>query len=102
VVLAVVVWVVVFCTPNAGAAHGHSFFSVAANSGWRNFCEWAAAWCSLKIILLNVGALILILAAMLLLELGNRERFSHWLIYLMLLPILGSWVGGFYLLKALL
>lgn len=93
---------IVFYTPNIGSVRGASFLQIALSAQWSQWFDWVAAWCSLKIILFNMGVLALCLAFGVLLDLLDRERRSERLLAVVLLPILGTWVGGYYLLKALL
>ncbi len=93
---------IVLYTPNAGFPRGDSFLQIARTSLWSQWFDWVAAWCSLKIILLNLAALLLLLAIGALLDLLNLDRGSERFFLVVLLPIFGSCVGAYYLLRALL
>ena len=93
---------IVFLTPNPGANRGTPFFKVALTSAWSQWLDWTAAWCSFKIILLNLAVLSIIAAAAVLLQLIHRDRISERCLLLFLLPLLGMELGAYYLLKALL
>lgn len=51
---------VVFLTPNADSTGHESFFAAASQCTWGRFWDWTAAWCSVKIILLSVAAMMIL------------------------------------------
>lgn len=51
---------IVFLAPDAGQAEHQSFFAVAHHCTWSRFWEWAAAWCSMKIIFLSMGVMVIL------------------------------------------
>ena|ERR1700733_2987009 len=92
---------IVFLTPYAGQNEGHSFYEIARTSVWGKL-EWPAAWCSVKIILLGLGVYLSIKSFEEGLILVRRYSFSaETFLVLMILPVLLSVAGCFYLLKAL-
>jgi hypothetical protein len=93
---------IVFLSPHAGCWEGMSFFKVAQLSPWDRWWDWAAAWCSLKIILLSLGIFSLIIAIGMLLKAFRRESLAKGILLLCAAPILGFWLGVYYLFKALL
>jgi len=93
---------IVFLTPDAGHHAHKSIFAVAYASLWSRFADWAAAWCSLKIVLLGIGALILVDAMA---NLAIRKRFETLGVCLLcmdVLPLLLCMFGCYELVKALL
>ena len=60
--------IVVFLTPDAGRGQGHSFITAAIHSQWSQWGDWPAAWCSIKIILLTVGAFLVVTSLFAVLE----------------------------------
>ncbi len=93
---------VVFLSPHAGYGEGKSFFKVAEASPWDWWWDWAAVWCSLKIILLSLGVFSLIAAFETLLKVLNRESLAKAILFLRAVPGLGFGLGLYYLVKALL
>ena len=94
--------VIVFLSPHAGSGEGRLFFKVAEASPWDEWWDWAAAWCSVKIILLSLGVWSLIAAFETLLKVSNRESLAKAILYLSALPSIGLGLGIYYLVKALL
>jgi len=45
--------------PDAGQQQHKSFFAIACTSAWGRYAEWSAAWCSIKIILCGISAVLL-------------------------------------------
>jgi len=92
----------VFFAPDATHHHDGSFYRVAVATSWRQPCDFAAAWCSLKIILLGAG-LFLVLDA-----LGTilaRMKHKGMALAFFSAQLLSLWVfltGNYYLVKALL
>src|SRR5260370_32260089 len=101
-VVGVYLFAVVFLSPHAGYWEGRSFFKVAQASPWDRWWDWAAAWCSMKIILLSMGVFSVIAAFGMLLKILNRESLAKAILFLNAVPALGFWLGVYYLLKALL
>jgi hypothetical protein len=50
----------VFLSPDAGHQTHKSFFSVAYEAHWSRHTNWAAVWCSVKIVLLGLGAFLIV------------------------------------------
>ena len=94
--------VLVFLAPDAGYVTGRSFFNVAEASPWDRWWDWAAAWCSVKIILLSVGAGSVLAAVAVLLRLLHRESLAMAVLLLMVAPLAGICAGVFFLVKAVL
>jgi hypothetical protein len=93
---------IVFLIPYAGQNEGRSFYEIARASIWGKPGEWQAAWCSVKIILLGPGVYLTIKSLEECLILVRRYSFSVGIfLVLMILPLLLSVAGCFYLLKAL-
>jgi hypothetical protein len=93
---------IVFLTPDAGRTSHHSFFAVAIDSVWGRLFDWAAAWCSVKIILLS-AAILLVIGAV-----GNGLM-NRWngllglaLLATMIFPVMLGLFGIYELVKALL
>lgn len=93
---------VVFLIPDAGQLEHRSFFTVAQHSVWGQLFEWPAAWCSTKIIVLSISALLIVEAS---LTVAMRVGYRMACMALLFLAILALALGtfGFYeLAKALL
>ena len=93
---------IVFLTPDAGRQTHQTFFAVAHQSLWNHFAEWAAAWCSVKIVLLGIGVLVMLDALGSLMIRMNNDVLGIGLLCLGVLPVLLSMFGFFELVKALL
>ncbi|MDR3456849.1 MAG: hypothetical protein P4N60_05345 [Verrucomicrobiae bacterium] len=93
---------VVFLVPNGNGVPASAFFETASHTTWRNLLDWPAAWCSLKVILLSTSLFLLIDSFGTLLLVLNRRRLAGKVFVLIALPFLGFFVGGYYLVKALL
>jgi hypothetical protein len=92
----------VFLAPDVGQQEQKSFFAVASASTWGRFGELPLAWCSLKIILLGIGALLVVAAP---LRLANRKMAEILAMLLLTLAITAvslSWFGVYELAKAVL
>ncbi len=50
----------VFLAPDAGHPAHKSFFSVAYEAHWSRHTNWAALWCSAKIVLLGLGIFLIL------------------------------------------
>lgn len=75
---------------------------MAQASPWDRWWDWAAAWCSVKIILLSLGIISLIAALGILLKSLNQEFWAKAILVLSAVPGLGVGLGAYYLVKALL
>jgi len=81
---------------------GHFFIARAAESSWTHLGDWAATWCSLKVILLGVGGFLLLMAAIELLVACERDALALMCGTLIVLPVFTFFLGCYYLIKALL
>ena len=88
--------------PNTAHQSPWSFFQTAKMSTWRQLYDWPAAWCSVKIILLSLGLLLVIDATESFLALVRFKSVALFVLYLQVIPALGILAGSYYLLKALL
>lgn len=91
---------IVFLSPDAGNLNSTTFLSVARSSPWERWWDWAAAWCSLKVILLNVGVFLVLWALGGLLKHCARKTLGIVVLSLTGAPIAGFWLGIYYLIKA--
>jgi hypothetical protein len=92
----------VFLTPDVGQQDHKSFFAVASASTWGRFGELPLAWCSLKIVLLGIGAVLMLATP---LRLANRkmaEILAMLFLALAIMAVLLSWFGVYELVKAVL
>jgi hypothetical protein len=92
----------VFLTPNVGQQGHQSFFVAATASTWSRFGELAQAWCSLKIILFGIGALLVMVAP---LRLANRvmaDILATLLLAVAVMAMVLSMFGVYELVKAVL
>lgn len=100
--LGVFLLLVVFLLPDAGRMEHRSFFAMAQRSAWGQLFEWAAAWCSAKIILLSVSVF-LVLDAFLSLMIRTRYQKTCALLFLLaVVPVLVGLFGVYELAKAVL
>lgn len=98
--LGVILLGAILLIPDAGRVEHRSFFSVAEDSLWGRLFEWSAAWCSLKIIVLSISAL-LILEAMLTLAMHARHQIACMaLLVLAVFPVLLGFFGFYQFVKA--
>jgi hypothetical protein len=93
---------IVFLVPDAGNPVGKSFFRVAFESSWRSPGDFAAAWCSLKILLLSAGVIMLTDSLSKVMEAFRKEALAVTASFAALLPFLGLPLGFYELIKALL
>ncbi len=101
-VLAAFLLAVVFLTPDASRASGVSLFHEAQQTAWDKFADWDCAWCSLKIILLAMGAFMLGHICFTCVAHWITHK-ANWFILPLLLVAGGAfWFGLFYLFKAVL
>ena len=77
-----------------------TFFAIAKSSRWHKYDEWIAAFCSIRIIILSVGTVILLRAIEELLAIFRRDTLAIWVFLSLPAPILGSLVGVYYFLKS--
>jgi hypothetical protein len=91
---------VVFLSPHAGYLDGESFFSIARSSPWERWGDWPAAWCSLKLIFLSLGVFLVLRALGSLLKLSAQRTPAKIVLTLISAPIVGFWLGLYYLIKA--
>ena len=92
----------VFLAPDAGHEHHRSFLAVALDSLWSRFADWPAAWCSMKILLLGTGVLLVLDAAGNLAIRLRMEFLGLGLLCLGIVPVLLLIFGSYELVKALL
>lgn len=93
---------IVFFAPDAGRFQNASFWRIAMNTTWKNPLDFAAAWCSLKIILLSLGLFLLIESVGTVLSVFQYKFLALLVYFFQALPCLGFLLGGYYLVKALL
>lgn len=93
---------VAFLAPHAGDVDGSSFFMIAMGSPWDRWWDWAAAWCSVKIILLSLGLASLMAALGMMLKISRLESLGNAILWCSFGPAMGFWLGAYYLVKALL
>jgi hypothetical protein len=93
---------IVFLVPDGSGNPAHAFFETARQSTWRNLFDWPAAWCSVKLILFSASLFLLIDSFGTLLLVLNRRRLAGKVFILITVPFMGFFVGGYYLVKALL
>ncbi len=91
----------VYFTPHAGSHEGRSFFAVAVQSPWQHWGDWAAAWCSMKIILFSLGSLSLVFWLWTTFGFSMPKILDWMLLVLVLVPGLGFFAGIYYLIRAL-
>lgn len=91
-----------FFAPDAGSDHHGLFFNAARQTSWREPLDFAAAWCSLKIILCSAGLFLLIESVGTVLSVWKYKSLALAVYFLQAVPCLGALFGGFYLIKALL
>ena len=99
---AFILLVVVFVTPDAGQMNHKSFFAVAMRSPWSRFFDWAASWCSVKIIVLSVAVLLAFEAVGGLLLTRKQETAALAVLALYAFSILLLLFGFYELVKAML
>jgi hypothetical protein len=92
----------VFLIPDAGQPVGKSFFKVAFESSWRNPGDLGAAWCSLKILLLSAGVIMLTHSLANVMEAFRKKALAVAVSFTALVPAFGLVLGFYELLKALL
>lgn len=91
---------VVLLIPDAGQVEHRSFFAVAQDSLWGRLFEWSAAWCSVKIIVVSISAL-MILEAMLSLAMRARHQMACMaLLVLTVFPVGLGFFGFYHFVKA--
>jgi hypothetical protein len=93
----------VMFAPDAGHHWGLGFIHFVRQNSWHHRpLDWPSVWCSVKIILLCLGAGLLIEASgTVLVKLGYE--LTGFLTYLLhVVPVLGLLTGGYYLVESLL
>jgi hypothetical protein len=98
----VVLLAIVFLVPDGSGNPAHAFFETAYRTTWGRWLEWPGAWCSLKVILFSASLLMLIDSFGTLLLVLNRRRLAGQVFILIVVPLMGFFVGTYYLVKALL
>ena len=93
---------VVLLSPDAGRDQHVSFIKMANASSWGSLGDFAAAWCSLKLILLSVGLFLFIESAGTLLAVMRRKYLAVTVFFLQVVPLLGFVSGSYCFVKALL
>ena len=93
---------VVFLVPHPGYSEGKSFFMVAHGALWQDFGDWAAAWCSMKIILLSAGIFVLLVSLGAALQVLQRETVAASLFVLAVSQVLMFLFGFYCLIKSVL
>ena len=100
--MGVLLLAIVVLVPDAGDPVNKSFFRIAFESSWRSPGDFAAAWCSLKILLLSAGVILLTDSLSKVMEAFRREALAVTAFFAALVPSLGLVVGAYELVKALL
>jgi hypothetical protein len=101
-VTGILLLLIVFFAPDAGQHEGVSFFQVAKASDWRELGDWPAAWCSLKIVFLSFGIILILDFLAQLASWFKREFLALALSLLTLVPALSLLAGVYFLVKAVL
>ena len=86
--------------PHAGHNDGKTFLEIAVASPWTRWWDWPAVWCSLKLILLMIGAVLLMSACGMALQMFHRRWAARVFFALAGLSAFGCWGGAYLLLKA--
>ena len=100
--IGVVLLAFTYITPDAGHQNGMSFIEVARNTAWHQPCDWPAAWCSVKVILLSLGAFFLTLWLTAMFGLSLPKTLERLMVLLMTIPCFGVLAGMYFLVKAVL
>jgi hypothetical protein len=87
--------------PDAGP-HPGSFFQIAAQATWGSLFEMQAAWCSLKIVFLSLGLVLILNALGLRLMNFQNKRLTLAVLACQAVIICFAGIGFFLFLKALL
>ena len=98
----IVLFGLVFFTPDAGNLHGSNFFTFAAATTGQRWWEWSAIWCSVKIIVFCIGLCLTIEAVGSQLAVIKLKRLALAVLCLQFGVALGFLAGGYYFIKALL
>jgi hypothetical protein len=93
---------IVFLVPNGTGNPAHAFFETARDSEWQIWLDWPAAWCSVKLLLFSASLFLLIDSFGTLLIVLNRRWLAGKVFILITVPFMGFFVGGYFLIKALL
>ena len=100
--LGVFLLLIVFLVPDAGRIEHRSFFAVARDSAWGQPFDWAAAWCSTKIILLSLSAFLVLDAFLSLMVWSEYQTVCILVLILAIFPVLLGFFGIYELVKAVL
>ena len=98
----IILLAIVFLVPNGNGNSAYAFFQTARHTRWNDWLDWPAVWCSVKLILFSASLFLLIDSFGTLLLVLNRRRLAGKVFILIGLPFLGFFIGGYYLVKALL
>jgi len=93
---------IVFLVPDGSGHPAAAFFETARGTTWGSWLDWPAAWCSVKLILFSASLFLLIDSFGTLLLVLNRRQLAGKVFILIAVPFMGFFVGGYYLVKALL
>ena len=100
--LGVFLLLIVLLVPDAGRVEHRSFFAVARDSAWDQLFDWAAAWCSTKIILLSLSAFLILDAFLSLMIQSEHQTACILVLILAIFPVLLGFFGLYELAKAVL
>lgn len=100
--LALLLFGVVFLIPDVGQSQHKSFFSVAQDSPWTQPFDWPAVWCSAKIIVLSVSLLLVLEAVLSLMVRTDHPTACVALLVLAVVPTFLGFFGLYELVKAVL
>jgi hypothetical protein len=92
---------IAWVAPDAGPGAG-SFFKIATQTSWGRLFEIQPAWCSLKIILLALGLILVLNAVGFMFVNPQRNKLAALILSSQALLLVGLMVGFFFLFKALL
>ena len=98
--LGVFLLLMVVLVPDAGQMVHKSFFAVAKDSSWNQPLDWAAMWCSVKIILLSISIFFVLDALLSLLVRAEQQAACVVVFVLAIVPVLLGFFGVYELMKA--
>jgi hypothetical protein len=98
--LGLVLLAVVLLTPDAGAHQFGTMLRVARSSPWERWCDWRAAWCSLKIVLLGMAGFCILMPPAMVLARRERHLLARLVTWLALSQSLVQGFGLYYFVKA--
>ena len=93
---------VALLAPHAHSGDGGSFFEVARASRWDQPGDWMAVWCSLKIILMCMGTILVLIGVGVWSRIIRVKVFGTAMLLVCAIPAAGVVIGAYYLVKALL